>query len=55
MSNCQELTLASVCEFLKSHDNYVVLTHASPDGDTLGSGYALKKGLCKLGKKVQVV
>lgn len=55
MSNCQELTLASVCEFLKSHDNYIVLTHASPDGDTLGSGYALKKGLCKLGKKVQVV
>ncbi len=56
MSNaCEILTLASLCEFLKSHDNYVVLTHANPDGDTLGSAYGLKAGLKKLSKRVQVV
>ena len=56
MSNCCEiLTLASLCEFFKAHDNYVVLTHVNPDGDTLGSAYGLKMGLKKLGKKVQVV
>lgn len=55
MSNvCETLTLASLCEYLKSHDNYVVLTHANPDGDTLGSAYGLKLGLKKLGKRVQV-
>ena len=56
MSNgCETLTLADICDFLKQRDNYVVLTHASPDGDTLGSAYALKLGLKKLGKKVQVI
>lgn len=54
-NNCEMLTLADLCEFLKSHDNYVVLCHASPDGDTLGSAYALKKGLHKIGKNVQVI
>lgn len=52
---CEMLTLAAICDFLKSHNNYVVLTHASPDGDTLGSAYALKMGLKKLEKKVQVI
>lgn len=54
-SNCEILTLADLCCYLKEHDNYLVLTHASPDGDTLGSAYGLKYGLKKLGKKVQVI
>lgn len=53
--NCEILTLADLCSFLKEKDNYLMLTHASPDGDTLGSAYALKLGLEKLGKKVQVI
>ena len=55
MSNCEMQTLASLCEFLKSNDDYVILTHASPDGDTLGSGYALKYGLESLNKRAQVI
>ncbi len=55
MSSCEMQTLASLCEFLKSNDDYVILTHASPDGDTLGSGYALKYGLESLNKRAQVV
>ncbi len=54
-NNCAVLSLAEICSFLKERDNYVVLCHASPDGDTLGSAYALKMGLKKLGKKVQVI
>lgn len=53
-SNCEVLTLANLCQYLNDNDNYLILTHASPDGDTLGSAYALKLGLKKLGKKVQV-
>ena len=54
-NNCEILTLADLCRYLKENDNYLVLTHASPDGDTLGSAYGLKFGLKKLGKKVQVI
>ncbi len=54
-NNCYELSLAEICAFLKERDNYVVLCHASPDGDTLGSAYALKMGLKKLNKRVQVI
>ena len=54
-SSCELLTLADLCQYLKERDNYLILTHASPDGDTLGSAYGLKMGLSKLGKKAQVV
>ncbi|MCM1364006.1 MAG: bifunctional oligoribonuclease/PAP phosphatase NrnA [Faecalibacterium sp.] len=40
---------------LRENDCYVILTHANPDGDTLGSGCALALALKKLGKKSKVV
>ena len=36
---------------LKEFDNYLILTHRNPDGDTLGSAFALKRTLDKMGKK----
>ena len=39
---------------LKEFDNYLILTHRNPDGDTLGSAYALKRALDLLGKKSMV-
>lgn len=33
----------------------LILTHRAPDGDTLGSGFALCRALRKLGKKARVV
>ncbi len=35
---------------LKEKDNILILTHANPDGDTLGSGFALCRALMKIGK-----
>lgn len=52
---CRELTLRQTAGFLKKHDNYIILTHASPDGDTLGSAYALYYGLNELGKTACVI
>ncbi len=52
---CKDLTLAEVCDFLKSHNNYTVLTHASPDGDTLGSGWALVYILRQMGKQANLL
>lgn len=54
-NKCVDFTLNSTAEFLKSKDNFIILTHASPDGDTLGAAYALYYGLKKLGKKAEVL
>ena len=36
--------------FLRAHDNYLILTHKRPDGDTIGCGAGLCRALRKLGK-----
>ncbi len=45
--------IRTVAEWLKANDNYVILMHASPDGDAVGSGYGLCRALIKLGKRVR--
>lgn len=52
---CKLLTLRQTAKFFKKHDNYVILTHASPDGDTLGAAYALYYGLKETGKMASVI
>ena len=52
---CQILNLKKCAKFLKKHNNYIILTHASPDGDTLGSAYALYYGLNEIGKRASVI
>ena len=49
------LSLEEVCDFLRDNDNYVILTHANPDGDTLGSAFGLGMLLAKMKKKVKVL
>ena len=48
-------TLRQAADFLLAHDHYDSLTHAYPDGDTLGSGYALCAALRQFGKKARVI
>jgi len=40
---------------LKEKDNILILTHAHPDGDTLGCGFGLCRALLSLGKRARVV
>lgn len=47
--------MKTVCKTLLAHDNILIITHQSPDGDTLGSGFALYYGLSQLGKRARVV
>ena len=51
----KNLTRAEAAGFLLSHDNFTILTHRRPDGDTLGSAAALCLGLRKLGKQAWVL
>lgn len=47
--------ICEVSDFLKENDCYAILTHQFPDGDTLGSAYALCEMLQQLGKKAKVL
>ena len=51
----KNLTRAEAAGFLLAHDNFTILTHRRPDGDTLGSAAALCLGLRKLGKNAWVL
>lgn len=49
------MNLNEIARFLEAHDNYEILTHAYPDGDTLGSGFALCMALQQIGKNARVI
>ena len=50
-----KISIEKCVQSLKEHDNILILTHAHPDGDTLGAGFALCRALLKLGKKARVI
>ena len=49
------MTRSECARWLERHDDYCILTHRRPDGDTVGSAAALCLGLRKLGKKAYVL
>ncbi len=50
----KKITLEEAAALLSEHDRIKILTHTYPDGDCLGSGYALAYALRKLGKQANV-
>lgn len=53
-TNNMRAVFAQAAAFLRAENDYLILAHASPDGDTIGSTYALCLGLCALGKRARV-
>ena len=51
----KNLTRSECAQFLSEHDNYLILSHRRPDGDTTGSSAALCLGLRQLGKTAFVL
>ena len=49
------MTRNDCAAWLAQHDNYVILTHRRPDGDTMGSAVALCLGMRQLGKTAHVL
>ncbi len=49
------LTRNEAARWLAEHDDFVILTHRRPDGDTIGSAAALCLGLRLLGKTAHVL
>lgn len=54
MTSCHDLTISDTAQLLKSSDRILLLSHQKPDGDTLGSGFALLYALRSLGKTVRI-
>lgn len=50
-----QITVQQAAERLLNSDRILILTHKSPDGDTLGSAYALLSALRSLGKETAVI
>ncbi|MCH5203525.1 MAG: bifunctional oligoribonuclease/PAP phosphatase NrnA [Oscillospiraceae bacterium] len=49
------IDVKEAAEFLRENNDYLILMHASPDGDTLGCGTALCGALQRLGKNAKAV
>lgn len=50
----KKIDVMECVSLLKEFDNYLILAHRNPDGDTLGSAFALKRALDLLGKNSMV-
>ena len=49
------IDLSAAAAFLMDNDNFTILLHTSPDGDAVGSGYALCHVLQQLSKHARVI
>lgn len=49
------MTRNECARWLAEHDNYCILTHGRPDGDTIGSAAVLCLGMRQLGKTVHIL
>lgn len=49
-----KITYSEAADFLRENNNFYILTHANPDGDTMGSGFGLCYILRKMGKNANV-
>lgn len=47
--------LKEIAEFIRQKNRFLIVSHARPDGDSLGTALALAEGLAQLGKGVDVV
>lgn len=51
----RRIDLKETAQFLRDNDCFLILMHGSPDGDTLGCGFALCGALQQIGKKAKAV
>lgn len=54
-SVCTLLTREATARWLQTYDRYLILCHAHPDGDTLGSAMGLRNLLRLMGKTAHVI
>lgn len=54
MDQCKSVNEAQAARMIEGQDNILILSHQKPDGDTLGSAFAMAHALIQKGKTVRV-
>jgi len=54
MNQSVTIDIKTTAELLRSKDNFLILMHRNPDGDTIGCAYALSAALNSYGKNAKV-
>ena len=54
MNKATNITLEQAAKFLSEHDDFLILSHANPDGDTFGCSHGLCGALQKIGKRAKI-
>lgn len=54
LNEATNITLEEAADFLLTHDDFLILSHANPDGDTFGCSYGLCSALQKAGKRARI-
>ena len=54
MNKATNITLEQAAKFLLEHDDFLILSHASPDGDTYGCSHGLCGALQRIGKRARI-
>lgn len=49
------IDVKQAADFLRENDDFLILMHGNPDGDTLGCGYGLCGALQRMGKRARAV
>ncbi len=55
MSELSNVAFSEVCDRLEAASSVLILSHARPDADTLGSAFALRELLHLMGKRAEVI
>jgi phosphoesterase RecJ-like protein len=53
--NSKKKTFKHILEFVQKHDKFIITAHETPDGDALGSEYAMLRALQQMGKKAIIL
>lgn len=54
MNKATNITLDAAAQFLLDNDDFLILSHANPDGDTCGCAYGLCGALQRVGKRARI-
>lgn len=55
MKKKNDLLTAEIAAFIKQNDNFLIITHEHPDGDALGSAFAMLHMLHQIGKSADAL
>lgn len=54
MDEISNITIKEAADFFRGHDDFLILSHTNPDGDTMGCSHGLCGALQRMGKRARI-